>query len=78
MDRDKRWERIKKSYDLLINGKGIKSKDLNESILKSYKKGITDEFIEPHYKSNKYCEPIGKIKKDDVIIFFNFRSDRAR
>lgn len=78
MDRDKRWERIKKSYDLLINGKGIKSKDLNESILKSYKKGITDEFIEPHYKSNKYGEPIGKIKKDDVIIFFNFRSDRAR
>ena len=78
MDRDKRWERIKKSYDLLIKGKGIKSKNLNESILKSYKKGITDEFIEPHFKSNKYGKPIGKIKKGDVVIFFNFRSDRAR
>ena len=78
MDRDKRWERIKKSYDLLINGEGIKSEDLNKSILKSYKKGITDEFIEPHYKSDKNGKPIGKIKKGDIVIFFNFRSDRAR
>jgi len=78
MDRDKRWERIKKSYDLLINGEGIKSEDLNNSILNSYKKGITDEFIEPHYKSDKNGKPIGKIKKGDIVIFFNFRSDRAR
>ena len=78
MDRDKRWERIKKSYNLLINGKGIKSEDLNKSILDSYKKGVTDEFIEPHYKSDKNGKPIAKIKKGDVVIFFNFRSDRAR
>ena len=78
MDRDKRWERIKKSYDLLINGAGIDSEDLNKSILNSYKKGITDEFIEPHYKSDKNGKPIGKIKKGDIVIFFNFRSDRAR
>ena len=78
MDRDKRWERIKKSYDLLINGEGIESEDLNKSILNSYKKGITDEFIEPHYKSDKNGKPIGKIKKGDIVIFFNFRSDRAR
>ncbi len=78
MDRDKRWERIKKSYDLLINGAGIDSEDLNKSILNSYKKGITDEFIEPHYKSDKNGKAIGKIKKGDIVIFFNFRSDRAR
>ncbi|MAU59050.1 MAG: phosphoglycerate mutase (2,3-diphosphoglycerate-independent) [Flavobacteriaceae bacterium] len=78
MDRDKRWERIKKSYDLLINGSGIESEDLNKSILNSYKKGITDEFIEPHYKSDKNGKAIGKIKKGDIVIFFNFRSDRAR
>ena len=78
MDRDKRWVRIKKAYDLLINGIGIKSENLEKSVADSYRKRVTDEFIEPHYKSDKNGNPIVKIKQDDVVLFFNYRSDRAR
>ncbi|MBT8187026.1 MAG: 2,3-bisphosphoglycerate-independent phosphoglycerate mutase [Croceitalea sp.] len=73
MDRDKRWERVKKAYDLVVNGKGEKFNDVDEALQKSYDQNITDEFIEPIV-----LEPQGKIKPKDVVIFFNFRTDRGR
>ncbi len=77
MDRDKRWERVKEAYDLLHFGKGNESTNAVESIKKSYEEGITDEFIKPIVITKK-GKPITKIEKDDVIIFFNFRTDRGR
>lgn len=77
MDRDKRWERIAKTYDLLVNGKGTPSTNAIKSIKESYKKGITDEFMEPIVLTKKN-KPIATIEKDDVVIFFNFRTDRGR
>lgn len=77
MDRDKRWERVKKAYDLLIFGKGNASEDAVKSIESSYSEGITDEFIEPIVLiENK--KAIATISEDDVVIFFNFRTDRGR
>ncbi len=73
MDRDTRWERIKLGYDLIVNGKGEKSQNLIESIEESYKNSITDEFIKPIL-----LEKEGLIKEDDVVICFNFRTDRLR
>jgi len=78
MDRDKRWERVKKAYDLLVNGVGTKSKDAALSILESYKNNITDEFVEPILMVENNNEPIATIQNDDVVIFFNFRTDRGR
>ena len=78
MDRDNRWGRIKKAYDLLTQGKGEKSKNFIESIQKSYDKGITDEFIKPIVLVNDSGIPISKIKKNDAVICFNFRTDRCR
>ncbi|PHS65865.1 MAG: phosphoglycerate mutase (2,3-diphosphoglycerate-independent) [Flavobacterium sp.] len=77
MDRDKRWERVKKSYDLLHFGKGERSTNAVESIQKSYREGISDEFLEPIVITENN-QPITKIEKDDVVIFFNFRTDRGR
>lgn len=77
MDRDKRWERVKEAYDLLHFGKGEKSTNILESIQKSYAEGISDEFIKPIIISENE-QPITKIEKDDVVIFFNFRTDRGR
>ena len=77
MDRDKRWERVKKSYDLLVNGIGEKTTDIIETIENSYVNGLTDEFIEPIVNTENN-EPIATIEKDDVVIFFNFRTDRGR
>ena len=77
MDRDKRWERIKKAYDLLVNGVGELSDDIVRSIKESYDKGIHDEFILPIiYK--KDGKPIVKIQSGDLVVFFNFRTDRGR
>ena len=73
MDRDKRWERVKKAYDLLVNGKGRDSDDVSATMQESYDDGKTDEFIEPIVLLKE-----GKIKEDDVVIFFNFRTDRGR
>nr|WP_299073239.1 2,3-bisphosphoglycerate-independent phosphoglycerate mutase [uncultured Allomuricauda sp.] len=73
MDRDKRWERVKKAYDVMVNGKGGTFEDISEAIQKNYDAGITDEFIEP-----LVLEPEGTIKEGDVIVFFNFRTDRGR
>lgn len=73
MDRDKRWERVKKAYDLLVKAEGEKYNSAVEAVKASYKEGTTDEFIEP-----KLILPEGKIEAGDVVICFNFRTDRGR
>jgi 2,3-bisphosphoglycerate-independent phosphoglycerate mutase len=73
MDRDKRWERVKLAYDLLIHGEGSFSENISEAIQNSYNDDVTDEFIKPII-----LDKAGTISKDDVIIFFNFRTDRGR
>ena len=78
MDRDNRWERIKLAYDLLRYGEGEKSIDLSNSIQQSYDKNVTDEFIQPIVKVDAENNPIGRIKENDVVICFNFRTDRCR
>ena len=78
MDRDKRWERIKISYDLMVNGKGEKSQNLAETVQGSYDNGITDEFIKPIISVDEKGIPIATIKENDVVICFNFRTDRCR
>ena len=74
MDRDKRWERIKEAYDLLVKGKGLNTTDMQAAIQQSYDSGVTDEFIKPIVNSNVD----GRIKDGDLVIFFNFRNDRAK
>ena len=78
MDRDNRWERIKKSYDLLTKGTGKKSNNIKNSINESYKNGISDEFIEPIVITDDNGNPNGLIEEEDHVIFFNFRTDRGR
>jgi len=78
MDRDKRWERVKLAYDLLVNAVGEKSIDAVESIKKSYANDVTDEFIKPIVMTDENGTPLAKIEDDDVVIFFNFRTDRGR
>ncbi|MDH3323508.1 MAG: 2,3-bisphosphoglycerate-independent phosphoglycerate mutase [Flavobacteriaceae bacterium] len=78
MDRDQRWERVKLSYDVLVNGIGEKSDNAVESVQKSYEQGVTDEFIKPVVMVDDQKQPVGSIEADDVIIFFNFRTDRGR
>ncbi len=78
MDRDKRWERVKLAYDLLVNGKGKKVKDISSAIKESYDIDISDEFIKPIIKVTENNKPITTIKKGDVVIYFNFRTDRGR
>ena len=74
MDRDKRWERVKVAYDLLVNGVGEAATDMVAAMEKSYADGVTDEFVKPVVNANVD----GKIKEGDVVIFFNFRNDRAK
>ena len=78
MDRDKRWERVKLAYDLLVNGTGKHTTNLVDSIANSYAESITDEFIEPLTAVDAYDKPIATIQNDDIVIFFNFRTDRGR
>ena len=78
MDRDKRWERVKLAYDALVNGIGENSTNALESIQKSYENNITDEFIKPIIMIDENGNPKATIKEDDVVIFFNFRTDRGR
>ncbi len=78
MDRDKRWERVKKAYDVMVNNVGTASDDVESTIQKSYEEGITDEFIEPIVMVDNNGDPVAKIKEGDVVIFFNFRTDRGR
>jgi len=78
MDRDNRWERIQLAYSALTNSIGETSTNATESIQKSYDNGITDEFIKPIIMVDKNEQPKATIQKDDVVIFFNFRTDRGR
>ncbi len=78
MDRDKRWDRIKKGYDLMVHAKGKPFQDPVEAIIKSYEDGITDEFIEPVVIVDEENKPAGIIREGDVVICFNFRTDRLR
>lgn len=78
MDRDKRWERVKKAYDLLVKGIGMPSRNAVLSISDSYLKEVTDEFIDPIVMVNDDNKPVATINDGDVVIFFNFRTDRGR
>ena len=78
MDRDKRWERIKEAYDLLVHGKGEATTDVLAAIQKSYDEGVTDEFIKPIVVVDDAGKPLGKLEEGDVVVFFNFRNDRAK
>ena len=78
MDRDKRWERVKLAYDLMVNAQGTRSQDLVASIEESYSNNITDEFINPTIAVDANNKPLSVIKEDDVVVFFNFRTDRGR
>jgi 2,3-bisphosphoglycerate-independent phosphoglycerate mutase len=78
MDRDKRWERVKIAYDLLVHGEGSKTKNILDSIQKSYDEHVTDEFIRPIVAVNENNEPLAKIEVGDAVICFNFRTDRCR
>ncbi|PLX06251.1 MAG: 2,3-bisphosphoglycerate-independent phosphoglycerate mutase [Marinilabiliales bacterium] len=78
MDRDKRWERVKVGYDLLVNGIGEKSHNILKSMQKSYDNEVTDEFIKPIVMLDSYNKPVATIQNDDVVICFNFRTDRLR
>ena len=78
MDRDKRWERVKLAYDLLVNGEGKHTTNLVDSISESYTNNVTDEFILPLIAVDENDKPIASIQSDDVVIFFNFRTDRGR
>ncbi|WP_339625234.1 2,3-bisphosphoglycerate-independent phosphoglycerate mutase [uncultured Winogradskyella sp.] len=78
MDRDKRWERVKLAYDALVNGEGTKTTNALQSIKANYNTGVTDEFIKPLIVTDINNNPTATIKDDDVVIFFNFRTDRGR
>jgi len=78
MDRDKRWERVKKAYDLLVHGKGRAATDVVRALQESYDNGVTDEFVEPIVMVDDQNQPLGILQDGDVVIFFNFRNDRAK
>lgn len=78
MDRDKRWERVRLAYDMLVNAKGERTTDPLKAIEKSYANGVTDEFIKPVVIAGKEGEPVGVIRQGDVVLCFNFRTDRGR
>lgn len=78
MDRDKNWDRMKLAYDLYTKGQGEKSTDLLASIQASYDNGVTDEFMKPIVMVDENGEPVAKIEEGDVVICFNFRTDRLR
>ena len=78
MDRDKRWERIKAGYDLLVSGIGKPFASSAEAVKASYEAGVTDEFIEPAVIVGADGKPLARIEPGDAVIFFNFRNDRAR
>ncbi|MEK7564758.1 MAG: 2,3-bisphosphoglycerate-independent phosphoglycerate mutase [Patescibacteria group bacterium] len=78
MDRDAHWDRIEKAYRLVIEGRGEKTKDFVQSIKNQYAKNINDNYLEPIILVDEKNEPLGTVKDGDVVIFFNFREDRAR
>ncbi|MCQ2184679.1 MAG: 2,3-bisphosphoglycerate-independent phosphoglycerate mutase, partial [Bacteroidales bacterium] len=78
MDRDKRWNRVKEAYDMLVEGKGAKYGSAIEAIEASYAADVTDEFVKPAVITDGTGEPLAKIEEGDAVIFYNFRNDRAR
>lgn len=78
MDRDNRWERVRKAYDLMVNGEGTHTHDMQKAITDSYAEGVSDEFILPIVKVDENDQPIAVIKPGDVVLCFNFRTDRGR
>ena len=78
MDRDKRWNRVKEAYDLLVEGKGAAYKSALEGIQASYDADVTDEFVKPIVITDAAGAPLAKVEEGDAIIFYNFRNDRAR
>ena len=78
MDRDKRWERVKIAYDLLVNGEGEATTNTVDAVQKSYDNEVTDEFIKPIVHVDGEGKPVATIKDGDVVIFFNYRNDRAK
>lgn len=78
MDRDKRWERVKLAYDLLVAGKGEKTTDPLKAVQQSYDDNVTDEFVKPVCVTDEKGEPLATIREGDVVLCFNFRTDRGR
>jgi 2,3-bisphosphoglycerate-independent phosphoglycerate mutase len=78
MDRDKRWQRIKLAYDAMVHGEGQKTSDFLGALSQSYQKGVTDEFIKPIIHTAPSGQPLAEIQSGDVVICFNFRTDRCR
>jgi len=78
MDRDKRWERVKLAYDLLVKGSGKEVSDVIPAVEESYKDGVTDEFIKPIVKVDTTGTPVATLSEGDVVMCFNFRTDRGR
>ena len=78
MDRDRRWERIERAFRAMVLGEGHRAADAREAIRQSYRRGVTDEFLEPVALTTSAGEPVGRIRDEDAAIFFNFRADRAR
>ena len=78
MDRDKRWERIKEAYDLIVKGTGAPTVNIIDGMQESYNAGVTDEFMKPIVVTDNSGNPVGIVKEGDVIVFFNFRNDRAK
>jgi len=78
MDRDQHWERIKRGYDLMVHGKGEKVQNFGAAIKRCYRQGISDEFMKPLVRVDGQGKPVGLIKAGDVVICFNFRTERLR
>ena len=78
MDRDKRWERVRRAYDLLVKGVGNPVADMPDAVRVSYRQGITDEFLEPQYLTDAHGVAVGRIRPHDAVVFVNFRNDRAK
>ncbi|RLL46606.1 2,3-bisphosphoglycerate-independent phosphoglycerate mutase [Oceanobacillus piezotolerans] len=77
MDRDKRWDRVKKAYDAMVYGEGPSYQSAMDVVKDSYENGIHDEFVIPSVITDEYDNPVGKVQDNDSIIFYNFRPDRA-
>ncbi|MFV8280039.1 2,3-bisphosphoglycerate-independent phosphoglycerate mutase [Christiangramia marina] len=78
MDRDNRWERVEKAYDLIVKGEGKSTQNILSEIQKSYDSDISDEFIDPIVLTDDNGNPVAKLSEKDVVIYFNFRTDRGR
>lgn len=78
MDRDKRWDRVERAYNAMVFGDGLKATLASGAVAQSYEKGETDEFVQPTVIIDKKGDPLGTVKNNDAVIFYNFRPDRAR